>query len=86
MAVEVGADPIDVALDRIATISCASPADVADALAAALTIATLWRQVFEGAMRRSDAPLASIASREHRRALSSYREIERISDLRAPPI
>lgn len=85
MAVMANADPIDVALDQIAGIASTPHDELADALSSALRIAALWRQVFEGAMRRADAQLAEIAAREHANAQRTFRSIERLSDMRAPP-
>lgn len=78
-------DTLDRALDRIAEISFGTSADFADAMVTALTVASLWRSVYTEARARADATLAGVAAREYITAQKVFRELERISDLRAPP-
>lgn len=82
MAVMLDADPIDRALDQIATAALHTETDLAAATRQALAIAALWHQVFDGAMRRGDHELARIASDEWRSAQKVFRSLERLSDLR----
>ncbi len=83
MAVVV--DTIDRDLTKIAELRFGD-SDFADAMVTALTVASLWRSVYLEARSRADASLAGVAAREYVKAQKVFRELERISDLRAPPI
>lgn len=69
MAVAPGADPIDVALDQLgAMMQWPRPKTTDGKLLVALICASLWHAVFDGAMRRGDAALMALASREWKHA------------------
>jgi hypothetical protein len=78
------ADSIDRDLTKIAALTFGDE-DFADAMVTSLTVASLWRSVYAEARRRGDASLAGVAAREYVSAQKVFRELERISDLRAPP-
>lgn len=74
MAVVANADPIDVALDRIATLlEEPRPRESVDVMLAAASIAALWTIVAEHALDRGDSELLLIASREREHARAAFR-------------
>lgn len=86
MSVVAGADRIDVALDEIAAAMQRPHDDLPEQISVALTCMALWRVVFKGAMTNSDGVLAGVAGREWRHARNTYRALQRMSDVRGPPL
>lgn len=68
MAVHLGADPIDIALDQVAALlteRMQHVTSVAERTALALEVAALWRVIEGHALDVGDSKLLAIASREY---------------------